>query len=461
MLVRKPAVAGTFYPQEKGKLSLAIESFLEKARLFYSWDKKIPKVIISPHAGINFSGPVAAWGYKHLLDAKGIKNVVLIGTSHNYLFSHGAVFGQGVWQTPLGKIGINEKLTKKLIQTKGFEDDPSPHLPEHTLEMQLIFLQKVIANDFKIIPILFSQINQSFLATAAGGLAKILSRKDTAMVVSTDLSHYPDYKIANVIDSMTVESVLSADKEKFRNWINDLNKWRGFDVETLACGQEAIKLVLEIAERLKLEDRRYYRYANSGDVAEEKDRVVGYGSLGFYEGKQDYQVEGLQLARRTLEFFMRTGKLPKIDIKSARLNKIGGVFVTLRKQGELRGCIGNIVGKETCGQGIAENILNAAFHDPRFEPLNYSEVKDVNIEVSLLSPLKKVNDWRKIKLGCDGVMIKKGGAGGVFLPQVGREITDLEHFLSLLCVEKAGLEADCYKNLDTELYTFTAQVFEE
>jgi len=439
MLVRKPAVAGTFYPQEKNKLSLIIDAFLKKARVFYSWDKKAPKIIISPHAGINFSGPVAAWGYKNLLRETGIRNVILIGVSHNYLFPHGAVFERGTWESPLGKVKVNEELAKKLTGTKGFESDPSPHLPEHTLEMQLIFLQKVLANDFRIVPILFSRPDPALLAVAGENLAKILSRKDAAMVVSTDLSHYPDYKTANVVDSMTVESILAEEGERFGEGVGNLNKWRDFGVETLACGGEAVKVALAAAKSLGLEDRRYYRYANSADVAGEKDRVVGYGALGFYEGTQDYQIEGLQLARRTLEFFMRTGRAPEIDIKNAKLNKTGGVFVTLKKQGRLRGCIGNIVGQGSYGRGIGENVLNAAFHDPRFEPLDYSELEDVDIEISLLSPLKRVSDWRKIRLGKDGVMIKRGEAGGVFLPQVGEEITDLESFLSLLCTEKAGL----------------------
>ncbi len=458
-LIRVPAVADSFYPAESSALSTLLDGLLSKAKPRYSWDNKKPKIVISPHAGIYFSGSVAAYAYKNLLNTE-IKTIILLGVSHNYFFDYAAVFPKGEWITPLGKVEVDEEVVRRIIDEKRIIPNVEFHLPEHTLEMQLIFLQKVLKNGFKIVPILLSQVGKELHKEVVESLSQELKDDDKLLVISTDLSHYPPYRVANNVDILTIRKILDGDVLEFADWIR--GEALGIDgVETLACGRDAVSIGLDVAKKLRLEDVRYYKYASSGDISGEKQRVVGYVSLGFYGGKQDYKIETLQLARQSLEFYLRTKKKVIRRCESDRLMLQGGAFVTLNEDNQLRGCIGEIIGRSSYCTSIQENAVNAAVSDSRFYPLSLGEINDIEIEVSLLSPLKKIDDWKKIKLGRDGVVVRRGLRSGVFLPQVGNDIPDLKRFLEVLCLEKAGLEKDCYKNSSTDIYVFTADVFKE
>ncbi len=461
-MIRKPAVAGSFYPNNKKELSLLINNFLSQVKQRYGWDKKVPKIIISPHAGIYFSGLVAASGYKNLVE-KDINTVILLGVSHNYLFDYASVFYGEAWETPLGKVRVNKGLIKKITdKNKKIVIDNSPHINEHTLEMQLVFLQKALKGKFNIVPLLISQVDYNLRDELVRSLSSELKKKGVLMVISTDLSHYPTRQVANYVDSVTIEKILAGEME-FYKWIEDgENTKLQYGVDTLTCGREAVLLGLGVAKSIGLDDVRYFRYMNSGDISGDNTRVVGYSSIGFYKGKQDYKIEALQLARRSLEFYLRTGgKKIEVQCKSKKLKEDGGAFVTLYKDGKLRGCIGEIVDRNKYCLSIQENAINAGVSDPRFYPVLSEELNSISIEVSLLSSLKEVSDWKKIRLGKDGVMVKQGINSGVFLPQVGKEIPNLENFLQILCSEKAGLSSNCYKDPLTKIYTFTADVFAE
>ena len=170
----------------------------------------------------------------------------------------------------------------------------------------------------------------------------------------------------------------------------------------------------------------------------------------------------IDIARQTIEAYATLGRAPVLQEDSVALNQKLGVFVTLKKNGQLRGCIGVFTGGSDLPlwQMVREMAKAAAFNDPRFSPVNAGELKDLEYEVSVLSPLKKINDWQQIELGKHGVEIKRGTSSGVFLPQVATETGwDLETFMGQLCSQKAGLPWDCWKEKETEIYTFTAQVF--
>jgi AmmeMemoRadiSam system protein A len=241
-------------------------------------------------------------------------------------------------------------------------------------------------------------------------------------------------------------------------------------LETPACGHEAIKVALRAGEILGIKNYQEIRYQNSGDTAGDKTRVVGYAAIGGWQSlssnktylDQDAQKEALKIARQTLEKYLSSKEILEIKVKSKVLLQKLGAFVTLRKNGQLRGCIGSFEPNEPLFRVIQKMAIAAATQDFRFPPVNPEELEDIKIEISVLTPKKKIDDWKKIRLGKDGVVIQKGDRSGTFLPQVATETGwNLEEFLSQLCSQKAGLSHDCYKDTDTNIYVFQAQVFEE
>ncbi len=459
MHTRYAAVAGSFYPAEKEVLSSQLGAYLKKARVFYPFEKpkKKPKIVISPHAGTVFSGPVAAWGYKQL-EGKSYQRVILLGASHHAWFDLVAVDGHQAWQTPLGEVEVDRKVVSQLTQASStFNLDSTPHIPEHSLEMQLIFLQRVLKKPFKIVPLLVSSVSDTLLTSASNVLADLINDPETLLVISTDLSHYPPYEVANAVDSITLESVLSGRADEFKVTLTKLSNLN-LPVDTFACGKEAVKLGLKVAEKLGLVDWRYLRYANSGDVSGDRSSVVGYAALTGYGGKLSWQVEALQLARRSLEFYLRTGQRLKVKAKTQKLKEAGGTFVTLNKRSSLRGCIGLIESKQPRYLGVLENAISAGVGDPRFPAVTLAELVELEFEVSLLIQSKLIDDWRKIKLGKDGVVIEHRGRRGVFLPQVGKEKDwSLEEFLAVLCQQKVGAEPDCFRQKEAKIYTFQVE----
>jgi len=274
--IRFSAVAGQFYPAEKENLEGMIENFLKEAQ--------IPEIkeeifgMIVPHAGYIFSGFVAAHCYK-AIERKDFESVILIGDSHYERFDGVSVWERGFWETPLGKVKVDEKLAEKLLkESERFFVRDSAHLFEHSLEVQLPFLQKVL-KDFKILPIIFGSEDKDWKILAKS-ILKLMKEKKTLIVVSSDLSHYPSYGIAKKVDSETINAILSSDPEIFKEKIKKLEKDFS-QVDTLACAQDSIKTILEISKNLKGK-AKLLKYQNSGDtIYGEKLQVVGYGAIVF------------------------------------------------------------------------------------------------------------------------------------------------------------------------------------
>ena len=465
-MTRQPAVAGAFYPADKTSLINKINSFLKKAE---KTEEEGLRILIVPHAGYDYSGQTAAWGFKQLENSQYSK-IILLGSSHQAYFSGAAVYNKGFWQTPLGKVEIDEDLTNTLInQSNLIKADLDSHNQEHSLEVELPFLQHLLKN-FKIAPILIGQSNDQLLEDLSLAIADNFDDK-TLLLISSDLSHYPDYETANRVDKETIEAILTGNVDNFSKKAKDNLDQPG--VDTCACGDKAIKTAMLTANKLNITNIKLLNYTNSGNTGPDKSRVVGYAAIGFYSDeeigntentelntKQQHQL--LQIARQTLENYLKDKKIPKVEVKDKALNQKLGAFVTLRKNGGLKGCIGQFEAAKPLYQIIQDKAIDAALRDPRFSPVKYEELEDIIIEVSVLSPRKKIDDWQKIELGKHGVVIKKGLRSGTYLPQVATETGwDLETFLSSLCSHKTGLANDCYKDKKTEIFIFTAQVFEE
>jgi AmmeMemoRadiSam system protein A len=283
------------------------------------------------------------------------------------------------------------------------------------------------------------------------------------------MSHYYTYDVANSMDALTLQAIKEIDPKKF---------FEGCISRKMEmCGFVPVTTALILARLRGIKHVEVLKHANSGDTSGDKSRVVGYSSVIFYTdllGTSKSQDDGigvlslaqkkelLKIARNSIEAFVKTGKAPDITIKDARLEEIEGAFVTITKHGALRGCIGNIIGQEPLYETVRDMALAAASQDPRFTPVTAAELKDINVEISVLSKPRRVKDASEIQLGKHGVIVSAGGHQGVFLPQVADETGwSKEEFLSQLCSQKAGLPADAWKDPDTALYVFTADVFGE
>jgi hypothetical protein len=486
--IRKAAVAGSFYPSDEKELSLLVDEYLGRVEL-PQLEPNI-RAIIVPHAGYVYSGQVAAYAYKALI-GKPISRVIIIGNSHQEFFDGASIYPKGYFETPLGRVEIDADFAQKLMDASPkiyFKE--SAHLEEHSLEVQLPFLQKVLpaqggqAGGWKIVPIILG--NREGSVDVLISASENLIDEKTLIVVSTDLSHYPNYKDAQYSDNKVIEAILRGKKENLQKVISDLEKEGISNLQTCACASDSVEVVLKL---MNDKTAKLLKYANSGDVTEDKSRVVGYASIVFMDSTNSPQVDSstspeqgdsnpstgsglllskqqekrlLEIAKKSVETYVKDNRVPEFKENDLGLNKPLGAFVTLKKDDELRGCVGVFTGDvdEPLYKIISEMAISAAVNDPRFNPTIESELDKLDYEISVLSELKRVASWKDIEIGKHGVRIVKGSRAGVFLPQVATENNwDLDTFMNVLCTQKAGLPADCWKDKDTEIYVFTAQVF--
>lgn len=276
---RNPAVAGIFYPENSQELSARIENLLARAQPISALGNL--QILLVPHAGIDYSGAVAAAGFKQM-KKDAFSKVILLGISHHHWFNYAAVFPTGLWETPLGEVKIADNLINKLISEKeGIIFDPLPHQEEHCLEMELIFLQKVLSN-FQIAPILLSQAEENLIGSLAKKIVNLLDSQ-TLLVISSDLSHYPNFRVANIVDQQTISAILTGKKEIFEQTLKKIENQHYPGLDTCACGENAIKVGLKVAELSQNLVFKKIKYANSGDITEEKERVVGYAAIGGWK----------------------------------------------------------------------------------------------------------------------------------------------------------------------------------
>lgn len=473
-IIRYPAVAGQFYEDDQELLKKEIDNYLAKVDISGSTEEI--KGIIVPHAGYYYSAGVAASAYKSL-QGRSIKNVILIGNSHSQYFSGIAIDDSDVWQTPLGEIEVNKKLARDVAD---YDDsiikiNKEPHIEDHILEVQLPFLQTVLKPEFKIVPIVFGNAEADNYLTLAQSLQKNIGMDDL-IVISTDMSHYPSYEEANDIDNKTIEKILEGDIGELEKHIREIKNRNVAGEETLLCGSDSVKTIMELADNMGWTTEKL-DYKNSGDISGDKGRVVGYGAV-VYTTSEKLKVESykvaeknnftneqknilLQIAKETVESFVGDGVIPEFNITDERLLQKQGAFVTLHQNGQLRGCIGQIIPtSQDLWEVVRDMAIEAATEDPRFYPVSKDDLNQLKYEISVLSVPEKIDDWKKIELGKHGVIVRQGNRAGVFLPQVVTETGwSREELLSQLCSQKAGLDPKCYLDPNVEIKIFTAEVF--
>ena len=452
-------IAGTFYPNRKKELSGQIDIYLNKAVISQVDDIG---VLISPHAGYVYSGEVAAFGYKALI-GKDYDTVIIIGASHKNDFVGIATGNWQYYRTPLGDSIIDQVETKRIMsKTKLLKFNNDVFTDEHSVDVQIPFLQKVLPNA-KIIPILTGRVSLEEIKSFSKDLIEASGKTKTLLVASTDLSHYLSYEDARSIDNNTIKNIENMEIEEFNLNIAES--------KIQLCGEVPVMIAMSYA---KLQDytAQILKYANSGDTSGDKTRVVGYVSLAFVKENlkkekamfsKEQKKTLLEIARSTIERYLNNTEKPKLLDSDPALVEEKGVFVTLyKKNGDLRGCIGSIDPIGPLNRTIEEMAIASSTQDPRFPPLSLSELKEIEIEISVLSVPRLISSADDIKMGVHGVIVKRGFNSGVFLPQVATETGwTKEEFLNNLCEHKAGLEKNAWKDKSTKLYTFTAEVFSE
>lgn len=475
--IRKPAVADAFYPANPVALSQMIADFFKKVKKEEMGGEII--AIVSPHAGYIYSGQVAAYGYK-MLEGMKFETVVVIAPNHIFPFAGASVYNGAFYETPLGKIECDQAVAKKIasyhksvyLSDKGHSFYAGRG--EHSLEVQLPFLQ-IVLGKFKLVAIIMGDQEYSTCEELGDAVSKALKDKPALIVASSDLSHFHPYNEAVKLDQVVVGDVNSFDPQGL---FEDVSKGK-----CEACGAGPIAATMLAAKKLGADKAKVLKYANSGDVTGEKSSVVGYMSAVIYRsGDNPTQEEKeekskkvgvdmglsqsdkeilLNIARKTIEARVKGQKPPEFKVDSEILKENRGAFVTLEKNGQLRGCIGYIQAIKPLYITIEEMAEQAALHDPRFAPVSEEELNDLGIEISVLTPLKKISDISQIEVGRDGIYIRKGFNSGLLLPQVATEYGwDRGTFLEQTCY-KAGLPPNAWKEKTCEIYIFSADIFGE
>ena len=436
--VRAPAVAGAFYPSAAAELQAQIDGMLASANRSLP---ARPKALIAPHAGYIYSGPVAANAYAPLRPFRDrISRVVLLGPTHRVAVRGLALPSATAFATPLGEIPLDAGATTALRALPQVCASDEVHALEHSLEVHLPFLQRVLKR-FSLVPLAVGDASTEEVAQV---LDLLWGGEETLIVISSDLSHYLPYDRARAVDDQTARMILGLAPR--------LNHQQ-------ACGATPVNGLLRIAGERGLWPQ-LLDLRNSGDTAGDRNRVVGYASFAFYPqatpaqpetGHADSTVDGkllVSIARASSAG--QFGLHFSVPDSAAFLREPGASFVTLKSRGQLRGCIGSLSAHRHLLDDVRANACAAAFRDPRFSPLRFDELGMIRVEVSLLSALESMSfrdqdeALAQIRPGIDGVMLEFGRHRGTFLPQVWENLPEPESFLGEL-KRKAGLPADFWE----------------
>ena len=458
--VRPAAVAGTWYPDDPGELAEMMDEMLAAVEPVDG----VPVGLIVPHAGYAYSGPVAACGFKQL-EGEQVDVAVVVASDHQAPLSDPiSVWAEGGFETPLGIVPVDVDLAQALVEADPrITFDPAAHEGEHPIEIELPFLQRVCP-DCRIVPVLMSEADEETVAALADALLEVLPGRRAVVIASSDLSHYPTYDDAHVADGATLSAIETGDPARVRETIRALMRAGFANLVTCACGEGPILVTMRVAQGLGADTVTILRYANSGDSPHgDRDQVVGYGAVMFWRYEPpdltDAQREELlALARTAIAGYLETGEMDAYETQDPALARRSGAFVTLKQGGELRGCIGHTRADQPLYQAVQRAAVSAATADSRFPSLTVDELPGVAVEVSVLSPFRRVVDIEQIQVGTHGLMVFKDGWQGLLLPQVPVEQGwDREEFLDQLC-QKAGLPAGCWQER-ASIYAFTAVVF--
>ena len=467
-VVRPATQAGRFYTGDPMELSEEVDSLLALHSRSTAYQNVA--ALIVPHAGYYFSGNVAASAYMTLDGKKKYKRIFLLGPSHHEWLDGASVNSEAdYYATPLGLLKVDREMAQQLLDADSvFTYKRSAHDREHCLEVQLPFLQRIFTQELPpIVPIIISTNDYHKLKRMAEVLKPYFA-DENLFVISSDFSHYPTYDDAYEVDAITGKAIETVDVEEFIKTI-ETNAQRGIhNLATSACGEFAI-----ITLMMMLDDNysvKHIMYQNSGDIDNhDHSRVVGYHSFAILRKQSgEFSISNAdkkllkEIALQSIKDSLDGKRIAEADtslfILHSSLKQKCGAFVSLHKHGRLRGCIGHFGEDYPLYEIVAEMARAAAFEDPRFMPVTREELDDIDIEISVLTPMRRIKSLDEFELHRHGIYIKKGHRSGTFLPQVADEVNwTKEEFVGHCSQDKAGLGWDGWR--DAELYVYEAIVF--
>lgn len=451
--LRKAMLAGSWYPKDPAALSGLIDHFLQNVQNPSFSSQDIP-VIIVPHAGYVYSGQVAAHAYK-LIQGKNYESVVILSPSHQYGFAGCSIYSKGGFETPLGVAEIDAALAAELAKATGFGYIAQAHQAEHAVEIQVPFVQRTLPQA-KIVPIVMGVPQKKTILRLANGLQKALAGKKALVIASTDMSHFLPKEEANQRDKETIALIQEFNTNEL------IRKCEGR--ENFMCGGGPV-----VAALLYGKDKtgvEILRYSDSSQMNQDEASVVGYLAAALvakpptekFQLSEKEKEELLRLAYAAVKLYVREKKIPEYNPASANLLLKCGAFVTLTKRGQLRGCIGFIEPVLPLYQAVIQAGVYAACRDARFLPVAPDELDNLEVEVSVLSPLRKIVNPNSVMVGKHGLVIEKNGKKGLLLPQVAVEHNwSRETFLERTCL-KAGLPKNAWR-AGADIFVFEAIVF--
>jgi AmmeMemoRadiSam system protein B/AmmeMemoRadiSam system protein A len=476
--VRPPARAGQFYPGSREAVTQMIEDLLRNAE-----PDDVEGEIVglwTPHAGYEFSGQVAANGYR-LVQNRQYDVVVIIGPSHYMRLMGGSIGDWNAYRTPLGTVVVDTQIVREIRSSTSLVSCvPEAHRYEHSVEVQVPFVQSVLPG-VPIVPMVIAgDLSYGDSEKIAEAIVEAVGDKKVLLVASSDMSHFPSYKDAYEVDLRVLDAVAEFDPKDLMRLNSSLMRKNIPNLDCVLCGQGALITVMLAAKGLQAGDVRILPYANSGDVTGERHRVVGYGAAVFYQEQRKSNRGGkgmleeipfseeekeklFRIARKSIECALKREKLPEFSVKEPNLLVERGVFVTLENRGHLRGCIGHFEPNFPLFEIVSQMAIASATQDYRFayNPVTVKEMDEIGIKISILSEMKKVDSIEEIEVGKHGIWIKQGTQSGTYLPEVATELGwNRIEFLEHCCAEKAGLPKNAWRK-GAEIYIYSSQILDE
>ena len=466
-VIRPATQANRFYTGDAKELSEEVDSFLALHRGETVYNNVA--ALIVPHAGYYYSGNVAATAYMSMPKDKPYKRIFLLGPSHHEWLDGASVNTEAdYYATPLGHVKVDHETALRLTDSDSvFSYQPKAHDREHCLEVQLPFLQRRFGENVmpSIVPIIISTNDYQKLKRIANVLKPYFT-EENLFVISSDFSHYPSYEDACEVDAKTGKAIETGNVEQFIAVLEENSRSGKRNLATSACGELAIVTLMLMMDRTY--KVKHLLYQNSGDVDnQEHNRVVGYHAFAILRGASQEFVLSDEEKKILKEIAFTSIKdslagkpvaQPILNAQYPVLNSKCGAFVSLHKQGRLRGCIGHFGEDVHLHEIVAEMARAAAFEDPRFMPVTMDELEDIDIEISVLTPMRRIQSLDEFELHRHGIYIRRGYRSGTFLPQVADEVNwTKEEFVSHCAQDKAGIGWDGWR--DAELYVYEAIVF--
>ena len=431
-MIREPAVAGQFYPESSTQLEAMIGTMLDKKA-----EKEDVIGLLSPHAGYIYSGPVAGAAISKI---KFRDTFIILGPNHTGKGKPLSIMTRGAWKTPLGEVQIDSELGGRLLATSSYlQEDSGAHQHEHSIEVQIPFLQ-YFKNDIEIVPIALAYSTGEIYKQIGKEIANAIkdSNKGVVIIASSDMTHHESQESARRKDTQAIEAILDLNEDELLKRVGELN--------ISMCGYAPAISLISAAKELGATQAELVKYQTSGDTTGDYSSVVGYAGI-IITKKGMHPLA--KLAKQTIETYVKEGKTPQPEELAPEMMARAGVFVSIHKLGELRGCIGTFEPtKKNVAEEIIANATSSATQDPRFPPIAPSELKDLEYSVDVLTPPEPVESQDQLDPKKYGAIVEAGWRRGLLLPDL-EGVDTVDHQIDI-CRQKAGI----VHNEPVKLYRF-------